>query len=101
VRSRLAQLEPPAALAPSHRAFVQRLQTTASLARQLRAAARRRDAATASYLIERLRLVSKPTPATRGAERAAITAYNERVKAVDERARDVAREQEQLSASLG
>jgi hypothetical protein len=101
VRARLEQLQPPAALAPSHRAFVQRLETTASLARQLRAAAGRRDAATASYLIERLRLVSRPTPATRKAEQAAIKAYNERVKVVDERAREVAREQQRLSTSLG
>ncbi len=101
VRARLEKLEPPAALAPSHGAFVQRLETTSSLARQLRAAARRHDTATASYLIQRLRLISKLTPAGRRADITAIKASNERVKLVDERARDVAREQQKLSTSLG
>lgn len=101
VRVRLATLEPPAALAPSHRAFARRLQTTTSLARQLRTAARNRDTATATYLIQRLRLLAKPTPATRNAEIAATKAYNERVKVVQDRTRDVAREQERISTSIG
>jgi hypothetical protein len=101
VRKRLELVEAPPALAPSQRAFVQRLETTSSLARRLQAAARRGDTATASYLIQRLRLLSRPTPASRAAEIAAIRAYNERVKLVNLRARDVAREQQRLSKTLG
>lgn len=100
-RARLATIEPPAALAPSHRAFLKRLEMTTSLVRRLRTAARNRDSATATYLIQRLRLVARPTPATRNAEIEAIKAYNERVKLVGERARDVAREQERISTSIG
>jgi hypothetical protein len=101
VRVRLEQLEPPSALSPSHRAFLQRLKTTASLTRQLEAAARRRDNATAAYLVQRLRLLARPTPASRRAEIAAIKAYNERIKVVEDRARDVAREQQRISTSIG
>jgi hypothetical protein len=101
VRLRLDKLEPAPALAPSHKAFVKRLETTSALSRQLRDAARRRDTATATYLIQRLRLLSRPTPQTRDAEIAAIKAYNERIKRVQERLRDVAREQQRLSTSIG
>jgi hypothetical protein len=101
VRIRLEQIERPPALAPSHRALLKRLETTASLTRQLQAAARRHDSATAAYLIQRLRLVATPTPATRRAEIAAIKAYNTRIGRVEDRARDVARAQQELSKSLG
>jgi hypothetical protein len=101
VRARVARLHAPPPLAPSHAAFVKRLAATSSLTRQLRAAAGRRDTATASFLIARLRVLARPTPATRRAEIAAVKAYNERLKRVDERVRALGREQRRLAASLG
>lgn len=101
VRRRVAKVHAPRPLAPSHAAFVKRLAATSSLTRQLRAAAGRRDAATASSLIARLRVLARPTPATRRAEIAALKAYNERLKRVDERVRALSREQRRLAASLG
>jgi hypothetical protein len=101
VRTQLAKLKAPRALAPSHRAFVRRLQTTSSLSRQLRDAADRRDTPTARYLIQRLRVLSQPTPATRRAEIAAIRAYNKRMARVNELVRAVGREQQRISTSIG
>jgi hypothetical protein len=101
VRARVARLHAPRPLAPSHAAFVKQLATTSSLTRQLRTAARRRDATTAGYLIARLRVLARPTPATRRAEIAAVKAYNERLERVDERVRAVSREQRRLAMSLG
>jgi hypothetical protein len=101
LRVRVAKLEAPPALAPSHKAFVRRLKTTSSLSRQLREAARRRDTATATYLIQQLRRLAQPTPATRRAEIAAIKAYNKRLARVNELIRVLGREQQRLSTSLG
>lgn len=101
VRTRLAKLASPDALAPSHRAFVLRLQTTTSLSRRLRDAAGRRDTATAEYLIKRLRLFSQPTPATRNAEIEAIKAYNKRIARVTQLVSVLGREQRRISTSIG
>lgn len=101
VRARLAKLESPPALEPSHRAFVRRLQTTSSLSRQLRDAAKRRDTATAAYLIQRLKLLAEPTPATRRAEIAAIKAYNKRLARVNRLVSDIDREQQRIATSIG
>jgi hypothetical protein len=101
VRVEVAKLQPPAALAPSHEAFVKRLTTTSSLSRQLRAAADRRDAPTAAYLVQRLRLLARPTPATRRAEIDAIKAYNVRRGRVQELVRALGNEQRRISTSIG
>jgi hypothetical protein len=101
VRVGVAKLEAPPALAPSHKAFLRRLETTSSLLRRLREAARRRDTATATYLIQRLRLLAQPTPATRRAEIVAIKAYNKRLARVNELIHVLGREQQRLSTSLG
>jgi hypothetical protein len=101
VRVQVATLQPPPVFAPSHQAFVKRLASTSSLSRQLRAAAQRGDAATASYLVQRLRLLAQPTPATRGAEIAAVKAYNVRRRRVQELVVALGREQERISTSIG
>lgn len=101
VRVQVATLQPPPVFAPSHQAFVKRLASTSSLSRQLRAAAQRGDAATASYLVQRLRLLAQPTPATRGAEIAAVKAYNVRRRRVQELVVALGREQERISTSVG
>jgi hypothetical protein len=101
VRVRVAKLQAPPALAPSHEAFVKRLATTSSLSRQLRAAAQRRDSATAAYLVQRLRLLAQPTPATRRAEIAAIKAYNVRRQRVGDLVRALGREQQRISTTIG
>jgi hypothetical protein len=101
VRMQVAKLQPPPALAPSHEAFVKRLATTSSLSRQLLAAARRRDAATAAYLVQRLRLLAQPTPATRRAEIDAIKAYNVRRQRVEDLVRALGSEQRRISTSIG
>jgi hypothetical protein len=101
VRVQVARLQAPPALAPSHEAFVKRLATTSSLSRQLRAAAQRRDSATAAYLVQRLRLLAQPTPATRRAEIDAIKAYNVRRQRVGDLVRAVGREQQRISTTIG
>jgi len=100
VRAQANTIDPPQAFEPSHRAFIRRLGETAALTARLAAAASAGDVATASTTAAQLQRLSDPRPAARQAERAAIAAYNERVKGVEALLLEVERERQELAKEL-
>jgi hypothetical protein len=68
-----------------------------AVTRRLSEAARAGDSAAASAAAAQLRALSDPRPTTRRAERAAIQAYNSRVREVAAQMRLVERERDELS----
>jgi hypothetical protein len=100
IRGEAEDVQPPAAFAPTHRAFLRQLGETSALTRRLAAAARSGDSAAASAAADQLRTVSDPRPATRRAERAAIKAYNNRVRGIAAQMRVILRERDELSREL-
>lgn len=99
-RAKAAAVQPPAAFEPTHRAFVQQLGETSALTRKLAAAARAGDSAAAAAAAAELRTLSDPNPVTRRAERAAIQAYNARVRDVAAQLRLIERKRDELAREL-
>lgn len=100
IRADAAEVRPPAAFEPTHRAFIRQLGETSALTRRLARAARSGDTEAAAAAADELRTLSDPKPATRRAEQAAIRAYNNRVRGLAAQTRVVQRERDELSREL-
>ncbi len=100
IRADAGAVRPPAAFEPTHQAFIRQLGETSALTRRLARAARTGDTAAAAAAAEELRTLSDPTPVTRRAERAAIQAYNNRVRGIAAQMRLIQLERAELSREL-
>jgi len=100
IRADAEAVQPPAAFEPTHAAFIRQLGETSALTRRLADAARSGDKEAAAAAADELRRLSDPRPATRRAERAAIRAYNSRVRGIAAQLRVIQRERDELSREL-
>jgi hypothetical protein len=98
---RLDNVNPPPLLAPSQDAYVQQLQSYATAARRLQQAVNVGNAAATDAALRRLRASSTALTQTMEAQRAAIEAYNERVRRIRTLAAAVEEERRRLERELG
>jgi hypothetical protein len=98
--TRLNGLDVPEILAPSHRAQVERLQTTRRLTGRLRDAVRARDSQRVAKLLLRFRAGGETQRAQRALMREGAVAYTSRLKRLAQAQTDLGREQARLRRSV-
>jgi hypothetical protein len=96
---RLRALRPPPILRAGHRAQVERLASTRSVAQRLRTAIVAQDAAAVSDLLDRLRRLAEAEEGDDPGARS-VRLYNERYRALSRAAQDVQRERVRVDRSL-
>jgi hypothetical protein len=100
IASSLEQLDPPPLLAPSHRAYVTQLRSYASSSEALQRGIAANDQAAVDAAVRRMQEAAAAPPGTFRAQRAAIKAYNARVRKVSTLAVALERERRRLEAEL-
>jgi len=98
--SRLNTLDVPEILAPSHRAQVERLQTTRRLTGRLRDAVRDRDSQRVAKLLLKFRAGGESERSSRALMREGAAAYTSRLKRLAQAQTDLGREQARLRRSV-
>jgi hypothetical protein len=98
--TRLNALDVPEILAPSHRAQVERLQTTRRLTARLRDAVRERDSRRVAKLLLKFRAGGESQRSQRALVREGGAAYTSRLKRLAQAQTDLGREQARLRRSV-
>jgi hypothetical protein len=100
VAGSLDKVAAPPLLEPSRRAYVLQLRAYASSSEALQRGIRDRDQAAVDRAVRRLQLAAEAPPGTFRAQRAAILAYNERVKRINTLSLALERERQRLEREL-
>ena len=100
IEARLRLLEPPPVLVDSYRGQLLRVDQARSLSRRLRAALGRRDAPAIAALLQRFRNVNDIGAVDLQLQRAAVRAYQRRLRAVSEASAAASRELARLQRTV-
>jgi len=100
VAAALRKVEAPPLLEPSHRAYVAQLRAYASSSEALQRGIRNNDQGAVDAAVRRMREAASSPPGTFRAQRAAIIAYNERVKEIQTLGAALEKERQRLEREL-
>ena len=100
VAAALSKVEAPPLLEPSHRAYVSQLRAYASSSEALQRGIRNNDQDAVNDAVRRMRQAASSPPGTFRAQRAAIIAYNKRVKEIQTLGAALEKERQRLEREL-
>ena len=100
IASRLDEVDAPPLLEPSRRAYATQLRAYASSSEALQRGIQANDQAAVDRAVRRMGLAAEAPPGTFRAQRAAIIAYNERVKKINTLGIALERERQRLEREL-